>query len=125
MGTYQRNQFVLAASFACMASLSAETTAAQSAPLSPLPPPPEGCRIWEAHISYVIEQHKRAGTSESALGEALDLAYATYGKCVMYATDDDMNQNAISALDRIKLVLSRGSTFATANSSPKSAGTDR
>jgi len=81
--------------------------------------------MWEAHINYVIEQHKRLGTSETALGEALSIAYATYGKCVICATDKDMNDNAVSALDRIRLVLSRGHTVAAADASGKRADTER
>ncbi len=125
MGTRQHQRSIGAIWFACFAGLGAATAVAQTAPLSPIPPPPEGCRIWEAHIQYVIEQHKRGGTSDAALGEALSIAYATYGKCVICATDKDMNENAVSALERIRVVLSRGYTVAAADNSGKRADAER
>ena len=79
---------------------------AHAQPAAPIPVPPEGCRVWEAHIRSVIERHKREGSSEAALGQALSIAYALYGKCVMCSTDQEMNENAISALEKIQLVLS-------------------
>jgi hypothetical protein len=88
---------------------------AQPLPTGPIPPPPEGCRIWEAHILSVIEQYKRGEISEAARGEALSIAYAVYGKCVMCATDKDMNENAVSALKTIQLVLTRGREVAVAD----------
>jgi hypothetical protein len=92
----------------CFASLIDTAAGAQPLPAGPIPAPPEGCRIWEAHILSVIEQHKRGGIPEAALGDALSVAYAAYGKCVMCATDKDMNENAVSALKTIQLVLTRG-----------------
>ena len=79
-----------------LAALSATAVASQSSPST------EGCRIWEAHITYVIEQHRREGTSEAALGRALDLAYAAYAQCVMGGCD--MSEKTVAVLE----VLSRG-----------------
>ena len=96
----------------CVASLSATALAAQPAAGHPLfPPGPEGCRVWDAHVTYVIEQHRRDGTSEAALGEALSKAYAMYAKCVMGGCD--MNGvEAVAALDEIQLALVRGRAVA-------------
>ena len=88
---------------------------AHAQPTGPIPAPPEGCRVWEAHITSVIERHKRDGSSEAALGQALSIAYALYGKCVMCATDQEMNKNAVSALQRIQLVLSANQEVANAD----------
>ncbi len=90
----------------------ATTAAAQPVPPGPGPSPPEGCRIWEAHIRTVIEKHKNEGTSEAALAKALSLAYAAYGQSAICATDKDMNDNAVAALEKIRIVLSQGRTFA-------------
>src|SRR5215208_4122405 len=61
---------------ALLVTLVATAVAAQTAPTVPFfPAAPEGCRVWEAHVLYVIENHKREGTSETALGEAFDRAY--------------------------------------------------
>lgn len=94
--------------------LLATTVAAQPAPTRPIfPPAPEGCRIWDAHVTYVIEQHRRDGTSEAALGEALSKAYAMYAKCVMGGCD--MNgAEAVATLNEIQLVLVRGRAVALA-----------
>ena len=97
---------------ACFVTSGATALAAQAAPTVPFfPAAPEGCRVWEAHVLYVIEKHKREGTSESALGEALDRAYAMYAKCVMGGCD--MNgEEAFAALEGIHLVLERGRAVA-------------
>src|SRR5688572_7226735 len=89
---------------ACFVTLVATALAAQTAPSVPFfPAAPEGCRVWEAHVLYVIDQHKRKGTAETALGEALDRAYAMYARCVMGGCD--MNgAEAVAALDAIQLV---------------------
>lgn len=88
------------------------TAAGQAAPARPLfPAPPEGCRVWEAHVLYVIEQHRREGTSETALGEALNIAYAKYAQCVMGGCDLN-GEDAVAALDHMHLVLSGGRAVA-------------
>jgi hypothetical protein len=99
----------------CCALAIATVAAAQPLPEGPIAAPPEGCRIWEAHILSVIERHKRGGTSDAALGDALSIAYAAYGKCVVCATEKDMNENAVSALKSIQLVLSADRQVAAAD----------
>jgi hypothetical protein len=88
------------------------TAVAQSSPTVPFfPAAPEGCRVWEAHVLYVIEKHRREGTSETALGEALDRAYAMYARCVMGKCDMNGTE-AVAALEAIHLVLERGRAVA-------------
>jgi hypothetical protein len=98
--------------YACFVTLLATALAAQTAPTVPFfPAAPEGCRVWEAHVLYVIEKHRREGTSETALGEALDRAYAMYARCVMGRCD--MNgAEAVAALEGIHHVLERGRAVA-------------
>ena len=97
---------------ALFVTLVATAVAAQTAPTVPFfPAAPEGCRVWEAHVLYVIAKHKREGTSETALGEAFDRAYAMYAKCVMGGCD--MNETeAVAALESIHVVLEHGRTVA-------------
>jgi hypothetical protein len=99
----------------CLLGLSDMAATGQLLPAGPVPAPPEGCRIWEAHIRSVIERHKGGSLSDAALGEALSIAYAAYGECVMCATEKEMNENAVSALQRVQLVLSRGRDVAAAD----------
>jgi len=97
---------------ALFVTLVATALAAQTAPTAPsFPAAPEGCRVWEAHVLYVIEKHKREGTSETALGEAFDRAYAMYAKCVMGGCDMNGTE-AVAALEGIHLVLERGRAVA-------------
>ena len=73
---------ILLAAF--VATVVATAVGAQPTPTHPVfPAAPEGCRVWDAHVTYVLEQHRRDGTSGTALGEALSKAYAMYAKCVM------------------------------------------
>ena len=97
---------------ALFVTLVATALAAQTALAAPFfPAAPEGCRVWEAHVLYVIEKHRREGTSETALGDALDRAYAMYARCVM--GNCDMNgTEAVAALESIHLVLERGRAVA-------------
>jgi len=96
-------------------ALMVTAAAAQPAPTVPFfPAAPEGCRVWEAHVLYVIEKHQREGTSETALGEALDRAYAMYAKCVMGRCDMNGTE-AVAALEGIHLVLERGRAMASAD----------
>jgi len=104
---------------ALFVTLVATAVAAQTAPTVPFfPAAPEGCRVWEAHVLYVIEKHKREDTSENALGEAFDRAYAMYAKCVMGRCD--MNE-AVAALEAIHHVLERGRAVALAAPARQSA----
>src|SRR5215217_3233792 len=97
---------------ACFATLVATAVAAQTASTNPfLPAAPEGCRVWEAHVLYVIEKHKREGTSETSLGEAFDRAYAMYARCVMGGCDMNGTE-VVAALEAIHLVLERGRAVA-------------
>jgi hypothetical protein len=106
---------------ALFVTLVATAVAAQTIPTVPFfPAAPEGCRVWEAHVLYVIEKHKREGTSENALGEAFDRAYAMYAKCVMGRCD--MNgAEAVAALEAIHHVLERGRAVALAAPAIQSA----
>jgi hypothetical protein len=97
-----------------VSSLMTTASAAQTGPTIPFfPAAPEGCRVWEAHVLKVIDKHKREGTSETALGEALSRAYAMYAKCVMGGCDTN-GAEAVAALEGIHLVLERGRTVALA-----------
>ena len=102
---------VLAGGFSSLMTIASK---AQTLPTVPFfPAAPEGCRVWEAHVLQVIDKHKREGTSETALGEALNRAYAMYAKCVMGGCD--MNgREAVAALESIHVVLEHGRTVALA-----------
>jgi hypothetical protein len=119
-----RKLTVTAVLSACIVTLMATTLAAQTAPTVPFfPAAPEGCRVWEAHVLYVIEKHRREGTPESALGEAFDRAYAMYAKCVMGRCD--MNgAEAVAALEGIHHVLERGRAVALVAPARESAAFD-
>ncbi len=82
---------------------------AQSVPAKPRLTPIGECRSWELHILSLIKEHRQSGTSEAALGEALNLAYAAYAQCVM--CEGDMSERAVAVLE----VLSRGRTVASAD----------
>jgi len=84
---------------------------AQAVPVDPRATPVEGCRIWEAHIASMIERHRRAGTSEAVLEEALNRAYAAYAQCVMGGCD--MSESTVAVLE----ILSRDRKVALADGS--------
>lgn len=115
MASSHRRKLAPATLLLFLLGLSDMAATGQPLPAGPVPASPEGCWIWEAHILSVIERHKRGGMSEAALGEALSIAYAAYGECVMCATEKEMNENAVSALQRVRLVLSRGRDVAAAD----------
>jgi hypothetical protein len=93
----------------CVAALLASAAAAEPG-IGPAPERGERCRTWETHISVVIEQHRKDGTSRAALDRAIDLAYAGYAECVMWG-DRHLEEKAVA----VREVLSSGRALAATN----------
>jgi hypothetical protein len=95
----------------CVAVLLATAPAARTEPLSQ-PAPSASCAVWNAYLLRLAEQHKEAGASGTALGEALSLAYATYAKCVMCGTDKDAANEVVAMRERVVALLAASSSLA-------------
>jgi hypothetical protein len=95
----------------CVAVLLATAPAARTEPLS-RPAPSATCDVWNAYLLRLVEQHKEAGASGTALGEALSVAYASYAKCVMCGADKDAAHEVVAMRERAIALLGASSSLA-------------